>query len=514
MRPMGEGRGRRLLVGAAAAIALASCSDLIPDCQCGSRWTPSRLTCSSRGKCEGGFELVGANDLHQRGMNSAIAIAGNHAYVGSRTDGHGIWHDHAEVLILDIADPANPTLVGAIGPPDEGVIGVSSRELRAVPDKNLLIVMNLSCAGGGMLFACGQDWNRYPTTGGIAETANLKLYDITNRANPVHIGTYDFGYHPDLVDRPNDPHEMFLWRDPLRPDRLLLYVTALPGSPNIHVLDISDPTAPRLVLGWDTFERAQIDASNPADKLHSLSVSQDGRTIYLAHFGLGFFMLDSTSIAMDESPPRIELLTPIEARVDYSPPYNFPTHTAVPVPNRDLVLLTDEVFSVEVDAGCPWGWGWMVDVADKTRPKLFNYTDADLELHVAGQLRLPENDPGRCPAEPIQRQTSFSAHNPTVTEDLALVSWYGGGLQAFDISNPAAPVHVGAFYPSGTPESVAVEDPSFSQSETIMWSYPIVKDGLIYVVDARNGLYVLRYTGPYADQIAALPFLEGNSNLR
>jgi hypothetical protein len=33
---------------------------------------------------------------------------------------------------------------------------------------------------------------------------------------------------------------------------------------------------------------------------------------------------------------------------------------------------------------------------------------------------------------------------------------------------------------------------------------------LIYVVDIRNGLYVLRYTGPHADEVA---FLEGNSNL-
>jgi hypothetical protein len=36
---------------------------------------------------------------------------------------------------------------------------------------------------------------------------------------------------------------------------------------------------------------------------------------------------------------------------------------------------------------------------------------------------------------------------------------------------------------------------------------------LIYVVDIRNGLYVLRYTGPHADEVAGISFLEGNSNL-
>jgi hypothetical protein len=32
-------------------------------------------------------------------------------------------------------------------------------------------------------------------------------------------------------------------------------------------------------------------------------------------------------------------------------------------------------------------------------------------------------------------------------------------------------------------------------------------------VDIRNGLYVLRYTGPRAGEVSGLTFLEGNSNL-
>jgi len=50
-------------------------------------------------------------------------------------------------------------------------------------------------------------------------------------------------------------------------------------------------------------------------------------------------------------------------------------------------------------------------------------------------------------------------------------------------------------------------------NKVVMWSYPIIKDGLIYVVDIRNVLYVLRYTGPGAEEVAAVTFLEGNSNL-
>jgi len=34
----------------------------------------------------------------------------------------------------------------------------------------------------------------------------------------------------------------------------------------------------------------------------------------------------------------------------------------------------------------------------------------------------------------------------------------------------------------------------------------------IYIVDLRNGLYILRYHGPHAAEVADVRFLDGNSN--
>ena len=45
-----------------------------------------------------------------------------------------------------------------------------------------------------------------------------------------------------------------------------------------------------------------------------------------------------------------------------------------------------------------------------------------------------------------------------------------------------------------------------------MWSYPIIYHGLIYVVDLRNGLYILKYRGPFQREVKRIDFLEGNSN--
>ena len=56
-------------------------------------------------------------------------------------------------------------------------------------------------------------------------------------------------------------------------------------------------------------------------------------------------------------------------------------------------------------------------------------------------------------------------------------------------------------------------DPDTGRNEkVVMWSYVIIKDGLIYVVDLRNGLYVLEYRGPFAGEVLGARFLDGNSN--
>jgi hypothetical protein len=100
-----------------------------------------------------------------------------------------------------------------------------------------------------------------------------------------------------------------------------------------------------------------------------------------------------------------------------------------------------------------------------------------------------------------------------LTEHLAFVTWHAGGVQAIDISDPRKPTQAAEFLP--TPEAyVLQEDPVLSagQDKVVMWSYPQIQDGLIYVVDVRNGLYILQYKGAYEDEVAKIGFLEGNSN--
>lgn len=501
----------------AALLVVAGCKQLEQNnqCTCGTSDTPSSLSCDKRGFCEGNFDVVGHSDLGARGMNAAIAIAGNYAYIGSRTD--GMTHQDAGVLIADISDPSQPKVVGAIGPPDEAVLGLSSRELRAVPDLHLLYVLNIICSVGGT--DCSRNLNQFPNTGGIAETENLKIFDITDPIHPKLVGKYDFGNQPDSHPYV-PPHEFYLWRDPNDPARVIIYVSLLFGPPSLEVIDATNPASPTLLTSWDAFEDAMLtdgeDRSTGDESLHSMSVSDDGKIVYVAHFGAGFFELDSSNIANASAPTRdLSLITPINARLDYSPPFYPGTHSALPIPGRPLVLLTDEVYPYDAGGnGCPWGWAWMVDDSDPACPTFFETRDRDTgTLTIHGQMRLPFNEASRCPPDAQQDRVTYTAHNPTVTPNLVILTWYGGGVQAMDISDPVNPKQVGAFYPEAIP-SVALEDPALNGTTTEMWSYPIFRNGLIYVVDIRNGLYVLRYNGPHADEVTAQPFLEGNSNVR
>ena len=116
-------------------------------------------------------------------------------------------------------------------------------------------------------------------------------------------------------------------------------------------------------------------------------------------------------------------------------------------------------------------------------------------------------------------------HNQTVAGNLVLTSWYGGGLRVIDVSNRVKPAEVAAFVPEPLAEISSIPDtpaPPYGKTDPVdddwwvsTWSYPVIRDGLIYVADVRNGLYILRATpgSALAAAIDGIAFLEGNSNL-
>lgn len=420
------------------------------------------------------IELVGHSDLGARGMNSALTLAGDVAYVGSRTD-------NQPILIVDIADPTAPAVVGQIGAPDQALGGMSARELRAVPDQNLLIVMNLQCSPS--LHGCGVT---------AAEPENLKLYDITDRRAPALVGTYPF------VTTTRDPHEMFVWRDPDQPDRVLVLVSMPGTNRGYEIVDVTDPTMPTQVVQWDARVDGGLPSAGADNILHSVSATPDGRTVWMSHQQGGLFAIDQSDVIAGVSPPMLTLLTPLDAVLHWPPAGTMGPHSAVPVPDQPFLVVTEEIYPPPFGSGCPWGHLRMVS-ADVAAPM------------VLGEFAVAENDPQFC-ADNDTAKTTFTSHNATPTKHLAVVSWYSAGLEVIDIHDPTRPRGVVEYRPEPL-ASVTEEDPGLGGNPVLMWSYPILKGGLIYVTDIRNGLYILRYHGPFEDEIATESFAEGNSNL-
>jgi hypothetical protein len=432
-----------------------------------------------------------------RGMNAAIAIHGDYAYIGSRTDGGHQGQPHGGILVVDIGDPSDPDLVNRS--PYDANPGESSRELRVWRSQDMLIVLNTNCGAGPTLHHCTR-----------SSISNIRFYDISRRN----------ARDPELLHQFNvDTHEFFLWEDPADPDRALIFAgnasstcAIRGGAPScpFSVWDISqvpDGGAPAtLYSGSYPYSRhpaAPEPVVKPTGGLHSLTISNDGSRAYFALLTGGFAVVDVSDFAAGTAMPQPRPITRNEARPVWPGPG---AHSAAKLWGRDWAWVSDEVYGSATGAGhgCPWGWARMIDISDPVAPT------------VEGEYREPENDPSNCGWNPPR--TSYSAHNPTLTPSIAFSTWHSGGFQAASLEDPSEPYQLAEFVPEPL-DTVMLEDPRLSSDpdtgrneKVVMWSYPIIKDGLIYMVDLRNGLYVLKYRGAFEKEVRRIDFLDGNSN--
>src|ERR671911_15878 len=218
----------------------------------------------------GAFALVGHEPLMSRGMNAAIAVHGDYAYIGSRTDGGHEDMPHGGILIVDVSDPSDPTLINE--EPIDAHPGESSRELRVWRSQDVLMVLNTNCGVGDALHHCTQP-----------SISNFRFYDISG-SNATD---------PQLLNQFNaDTHEFFLWEDPGNPQRALLFAgnasstcATRGGSPScpFSVWDISP-----VVNGEAPVTLFSGLHGYTTGALHSLSVSNDGTRAYFALLEGGF----------------------------------------------------------------------------------------------------------------------------------------------------------------------------------------------------------------------------------
>src|SRR5437867_1912552 len=170
--------------------------------------------------------------------------------------------------------PEEDEVVGEIGPPLEGNVGISSRELRVWPQKKLLMIMNFRCSH--VIHAC-------PSGTDATFPFDIKFYSLKDPLHPSLIESY---VPTDQAGVAVKPHEMFLWVDPNDGSRALLWLSTPslatdPTRPNLMVVDLSQvpkggPVAEVAEGNWEglypgtdqsnyPFDPAGLDGCGPYD---------------------------------------------------------------------------------------------------------------------------------------------------------------------------------------------------------------------------------------------------------
>jgi hypothetical protein len=512
-------------------------------------------------------------DLDGAGDGRGLGIAGNCLFVG-HANGAGVRHAINIFKIQPNPEKQPPVQVGEIPAMLEGNQGFDDRELRSLVYKT----------------SSGEDRYLLVRNAGTNTLGRMQAYQIDlNSCLPT--------FTSEVTDFHSQSHEFFLWHDPANANRVLVYMTNWTGGlpdperpgltvPDLIVLAATDertgavlPKAKMLagftlqdVGGPPIDERPDAtglfsdgrfldfsDSKNrlgqagnfqnrEQNRLHSVSVTDDGERVYVAGTTAGFYVLDSEAIAHSTDPqlaagaagcnqrstivtaggaiaaaklpalandcvhmvvnndPGLKaflasnaspetkasryLVLLTRSRFDVYPPVNATptgTHSAVFVPNRPARV-----------RGNTKGRPAFVWLSDENGGCPLNHArmmsvEAEATPIMIGAFAIPDNQIEECldqattePNGTPRRRVPQQNHNPTIFKNLVFTTWYGHGMRAIDISNPYTPREVG--YALTIPQGVAR-------------TYPVFKDGLIYWVDNDTGLHVARYTGPRRDEL-------------
>jgi len=165
---------------------------------------------------------------------------------------------------------------------------------------------------------------------------------------------------------------------------------------------------------------------------------------------------------------------------DGAPPFGGGTHNCLPLPDRDLLVVLDEAVLDHQEDGVKNIW--MFDNRDKSNPvSIATFPQpAEADYKTKGGHFGPHNIHENRPGTFVSSQTIFATYQ-------------NAGIRVFDIRNQHAPVEVGAWVP---PAPVRMADHRPNRARVIQSADVFVDAaGLIYSTDYNAGLFILEYRG-------------------
>ncbi|HEV3473299.1 MAG TPA: hypothetical protein VG408_08880 [Actinomycetota bacterium] len=344
---------------------------------------------------------------------------------------------------------SSPSATASLGPNNylETSAGQGARE----PDKssNLYLVRRFRYPGGGGDGYVGTDTDfsgRFAYGGHYGPRGGIHIFDITgdeptrvsffgcpgnqNDVAVVSPGIVALGFHSSRCAKVESGIQLIDVRDPKRPKLLGAVeipdggthtLTVYPGKPIIYssnsgsgsdesIVDASDPNNPRIVNVFD---------SGPNVGCHDVSFwfKEDEKLAFCAGSGGGSQIWDVS----DPFEPTIisEIINPAI----------FFHHSIAATPDGKFLAIGDESFATCTGTSAPAGAIWFYDIRDRSAPKLVGYFGLGRDAALFCTAHNFEFIPG----------TRF-----------LVASWYGGGMNVIDASDPANPKEVAHFQDAGT----------------------------------------------------------------
>lgn len=392
---------------------------------------------------------IGYSDMNDRG--DALQICGQR--IGNRYFvycGH-LWS--GGVTTLDVTDPASPEVVHFLPTPTPNTWHINLQ----VAD-NLLLVANERIIPG---------WGPVPPTDPYL--AGIQLFDVSDPTAPRRLGgwsTTGSGTHRNWF--PGGRYAYLSASEDGYAGRFLI------------ILDVSDPEHPHEAGRWWLPGQAVKFGETPAWAgrehghwgLHGPIVAGD--FCYLAYEDNGVAIVNVADPAQPE----------LVGHFNVHPPFGGYAHTALPLPNRHLLVVAEE--TIAYNCREEQKRIWLVDIREPARPVPF------------ATLPMPKEPPGEPPW--CEKGGRFGPHNlhenrpgAFQSEILVFNAFFNAGLRVWDIRNPFEPREVAWFIPPA-PEKmydIRTDAPRAVSSQDVY----VDDRGYCFLTDYNAGLYVIELEG-------------------
>jgi len=408
------------------------------------------------------MKLIGHSDQGGRGDGLQLMVHRGYAYIGHP------WS--SGFSIVDVRDPRNPgNTVFVPAPKNTWHIHLQTHD-------DLLLVIHARDLFADASFSADE---REYYTKSVGRTVGTSGAEGTKPERPwsAGLGMYD-------IHNPTEPRQIgFLPLEGVGVHRVWYvggrwaYVSALLDGFTDYiflVVDLADPAKPRAAGRWwlpgmhtAAGETAGF-AHGKRPALHHAIVHGD--TAYASWRDGGLTLLD---LKDRERPSLI-------AHRNWSPPFGGGTHTALPLPDRNLLVVLDEAVLDNEEDGPKHGWIFdvrepsnPVSIATLPRPRETDYVRKGGHY---GPHNLHENRPGTWQSDTV-----------------IFVTWQNAGVRAFDITDPYRPVETGALVPAAPAKLI---DRRPGRPRVIQLADVFAdKNGLLYVTDYNAGLFIIEYRG-------------------